>query len=139
DLAAQESQDVGSMTACREEGAPPALFGDIRGITRVDFLERVPVVGFAIDEIAKHAIFDQLPHRLELWVPAQHKAGNGLYTGFGDSIADLRGFLGREADRLLDDDMPASLRGPDAVLGPQMRVGTGDDDVDAVVPVQIVE
>jgi Zn ribbon nucleic-acid-binding protein len=82
----------------------------------------MPVVTLGVDQVAKHAIMDQLPHRLDLRIPPQDEARDGLYVGASNGVANRECVLQGQADRLFDDNMPPSFRRTHAVLAAQVSV-----------------
>ena len=97
DLAAEVAEDVDRVAAAADDGAPGPVLRHERRVAGVGRLERVPVVGLAVDEVAEDAVGDQLLDGQELRVPAQHEARHGLHAGLGDRVADRERVVERRA------------------------------------------
>ena len=97
DLTAHEAQDVDRMASAAEERAAALGLGDERPVPGIDVLQRMPVVGLAIDEVAEDAVGDELLDGLELRVPAQDEAGHRLDARLRDRVPDRERVVERHA------------------------------------------
>ena len=76
------------MAAAAEERAAALGLGDERPVTGIDVLQRMPVVGLAVDQVAEDAVRDQPLDGLELGIPAQDEARDRRDAGLRDRVAD---------------------------------------------------